>query len=340
MLGAVRESLKILYELARSPEARRLAAMNRDAADYIPWRAAVELFRSGMSDELASKNLGDFPDPRLAMLTARVLSDGGFGNVAGGRFRWADDVQERLDREPKPRTPEFIEGKKTLDRIIALLPRALATGERLPATHTDIKELRRLFASLMDNTGYDKLREWCILAGGLDKLPEGAVVVDVGAGIGSSTFALARLTRARIVSTDPSPENVEVMRLYFKARGLDERVTVLQASAEELPRALDEAGIGKADAALMIHILHWSKDPLAAVRGAGQAIKDDGFIVMMQATNESRTARAGFLLAYLLGSNLGLSRSELRKIIKMSGLEAARATVFPFDIYVLTKATG
>jgi FkbM family methyltransferase len=64
------------------------------------------------------------------------------------------------------------------------------------------------------------------------RLPEDPVFVDVGANIGTTTVvALRRHSFASGVAIEPSPDNVELLRLNVAANGLAERVVVLPVAA-------------------------------------------------------------------------------------------------------------
>ena len=67
-------------------------------------------------------------------------------------------------------------------------------------------------------------------------LPEGAVFVDVGANIGTTTvMALRRHPFAAGVAVEPSPDNFRLLRLNLAANGLHASVQAFQAAAGDRP---------------------------------------------------------------------------------------------------------
>jgi len=331
------EAVRLAYWFLSSRDARELLRASRDFRRYVPWRAARELFDAGVAEEFASRSLGDFPDPNLALLLAEVLDYAGYGRVSGGYFHWAEGARELVEHEPPISSRIIIEYKPVIDRILDLLPSALSAGRSGAAHLVNVPELRKLFAAFLDSSGYNLAREWLIRFAGLDKLPPEATVVDVGAGVGASTAVLLKLTRCRIVATEPYEENVESLKLYVKALKAENRVRVLQADAGDLPRVLEENGVGEADAVYLVNVLHWSTHPLAVLEGSAQVLKEGGIIALMQGTLDTPTAKIGNLLPYLLGSGLLPTSDELEKLFRRAQLKVLRKTKFPADMFVLTR---
>lgn len=81
----------------------------------------------------------------------------------------------------------------------------------------------------------DFQRAWDI-AGRLAPRPGATVFVDVGANVGTTTL-YAQRTGAfrRIVSVEPSPDNLDVLRLNVQANGLDDVVSVVAAACGAQP---------------------------------------------------------------------------------------------------------
>lgn len=65
--------------------------------------------------------------------------------------------------------------------------------------------------------------------------------VDVGGGAGVLGVELARQSQLNVTVVDCDPLNIELSRLYFEKTGMEQRVSFIQACAEELP--LDDNSI-------------------------------------------------------------------------------------------------
>ncbi|WP_433798917.1 methyltransferase domain-containing protein [Actinomycetospora sp. CA-084318] len=97
----------------------------------------------------------------------------------------------------------------------------------------------------------------------------GTVVVDVGAGTGKLSTALARSGR-RVVAVEPDPE----MRSVLVGRGLP-GVEVVDGAAERLP-----VDTGVASAVVYGQSWHWA-EPVAAAAEARRVLVDDGLLLLL-----------------------------------------------------------
>lgn len=68
-----------------------------------------------------------------------------------------------------------------------------------------------------------------------DGLPEGALVVDVGANIGNHTMFLACAAQADVVAVEPDPELVAALKESIEAAGVGDRVVVHEVAVGERP---------------------------------------------------------------------------------------------------------
>jgi FkbM family methyltransferase len=81
------------------------------------------------------------------------------------------------------------------------------------------------------------LERVCMILRDAGRLTEPAVIVDVGAHIGTTTIpALTRHGFARAVAVEPDPDNIRLLRVNVALNGLHERVRVIQAAVADTPR--------------------------------------------------------------------------------------------------------
>ena len=314
------EAVKFLLQAARRPEFRELVKAMKEFRKYVYWKTAKTLVESGVTEV----------EPRddISRLTAAVLSDGGFAVEVGGRYR----VEE--PGEPPRITTSFVaEFIPVVDRVLATLPEALATGRRRLLYAGGDKECKAVFAKFLDNSGYNLIREWAVKWGGFTRLPPGSVVVDVGAGMGLSTKALLSLTECEVVAVDPHPASLDVAESYASLLGVRGRARFVVGRGEELNRV-----VGEADAALLINVLHWCLDPRRVLSEVRRVLGERGFAVVMQGVYDSKPHRAGNLLTWLMGSSILPSRATLKEWFKDAGLRVKRYTRLPVDTFLLIPA--
>lgn len=103
-------------------------------------------------------------------------------------------------------------------------------------------------------------------------------VVDIGAGSGTGTFALARrFPHARLVAVDSSAEMLAHLRSAAADRGFDTRVSTLEADVDQ--RWPDVGAIDLAWAASSLHHLQHPDRVLADLR---QALEPGGLVVVVE----------------------------------------------------------
>jgi SAM-dependent methyltransferase len=100
----------------------------------------------------------------------------------------------------------------------------------------------------------------------------GPRVLDVGAGIGTFTVELTRLAE-NVVALEPDMEEAAVLRARFRD---DERVSVLQCTAAELPA--DEAPF---DAAICFNVLEHVRDDVDALRAVHARLRPCGHLLLV-----------------------------------------------------------
>ena len=110
------------------------------------------------------------------------------------------------------------------------------------------------------------------------KIPKGATVADVGAGVGYTSLRLARrVGREGVVyATDLQPEMLKMLASYAKEDGVENVKPVLcTATDPKLPA-------GKIDLILMVDVYHECSDPVATLKGLRTALKPGGRLVLVE----------------------------------------------------------
>jgi demethylmenaquinone methyltransferase / 2-methoxy-6-polyprenyl-1,4-benzoquinol methylase len=96
-------------------------------------------------------------------------------------------------------------------------------------------------------------------------------ILDVATGTAGVAIALARATNAEIVGVDLSEPMLEVGRRRVHDAGLDHRVRLQHARAEELP--FEDASF---DAVTFTYLLRYVADPAAALVEMGRVLRPSG----------------------------------------------------------------
>lgn len=112
------------------------------------------------------------------------------------------------------------------------------------------------------------------------------LVVDVGAGYGTFTLAVARLTRQQVLAIDIEPEVLELLAAKAEANGLDNVKTVLRDIVVEGFGLPEES----ADIVLLFNILH-CENPLELLRKARQALRPGGRVGVLHWRSDVPTPR-------------------------------------------------
>ncbi|VXC02065.1 Methyltransferase domain-containing protein [Microbacterium sp. 8M] len=123
----------------------------------------------------------------------------------------------------------------------------------------------------------------------LEAVPEGAAVVDIGAGTGKLTRAVRALGTV-VTAVDPDPQMLATLR--EKTPGTEAVV----GTAEALP-----LGDGSADAAVLGQAWHWV-DPAAASAEIGRVVRPGGVLGLIWNVRDERSDWVRRLTAIMHGS--------------------------------------
>jgi demethylmenaquinone methyltransferase/2-methoxy-6-polyprenyl-1,4-benzoquinol methylase len=98
-------------------------------------------------------------------------------------------------------------------------------------------------------------------------------VLDVATGTAGVAIAMARQSQARITGVDVSEDMLEIGRRRIASAGLDGRIELEAARAEELPFAE-----GTFDAISFTYVLRYVADPAATIGELARALKPGGVL--------------------------------------------------------------
>jgi SAM-dependent methyltransferase len=114
------------------------------------------------------------------------------------------------------------------------------------------------------------------LDGVVEKLHDGASVVDIGCGLGASTIILARaFEHSSFVGYDIDGPSIDAARAAAVDAGVERRTRFEAASAHDFP------GTGF-DLACMFDCLHDMGDPVGAARRVREALAEDGTLLLVE----------------------------------------------------------
>lgn len=110
----------------------------------------------------------------------------------------------------------------------------------------------------------------------LDVGPE-HTVLDVATGTGAVAIELARRTGCRVVGLDQSREMLEAGRRRVADAGLDDRIELVEGTAERLPFA--DASF---DGLTFTYLLRYVDDPAATIRELARVVRPGGTMAMLE----------------------------------------------------------
>ena len=114
------------------------------------------------------------------------------------------------------------------------------------------------------------------------RIPKGATVVDLGAGVGYFTWRLARAVGAdgRVIATDIQPEMLEMLAANMRNRGVGNVTTVLAKD--------DDPGLpsGNVDLVLMVDVYHELSRPRLNLERIRTALSTGGRLVLVEYRDE------------------------------------------------------
>ena len=264
-------------------------------------------------------------DRELARYVYEVL-------VGEGVARWRGDALELVEKPAPQRItlPEAADAVSAFSKIVE--SRLLDALEGRRKYFTD-RELTLAYARFLDNLGYNWFRKLALsllLPKELRRSPQ-AVFADVGAGMGLSTLALLELTRGTVIAVDPYEENLENVRDYAQLKRASHRLKVVRGYAEDFKLE------APADAVILCNMLHWCNSPQLALRNAAANVKSGGYLAIVQAVRDAKSAWTGIIPAYLLGApRLPPTRSELYRMVKEEGLRVEKSYSLPAEL-ILAK---
>lgn len=302
----------------------KIAKASKEFARYTAWKAAKVLDDEGILDDLNGKSLRELMY-KYHKDTLTLLLD------ALDEYIKVKEDKVKVVKRPSKNAPEVstkyvLELIPILDNVISTLPHCLRTGEKKFAWLT--REAKAMWLKFLEATGYKKLRDYIVRWSSLSKLPKDAVILDVGAGMGLSTEALLKHTKAKIIATDPDPDSIDFARDYIRVLGLDtSRVRFIICRGEDLAKYLDD----KVNATLMINILHWCDDPVVLLNNVREVTREK--VVMAQGIAEMHHKH--HLLTFLMGAKLLPTWRDLVTMIKSCGFIIERSVMFPEPILVL-----
>jgi SAM-dependent methyltransferase len=149
--------------------------------------------------------------------------------------------------------------------------------------------------------------------------------------MGLSTLALLELTRGTVIAVDPYEENLENVKDYAELKRAGHRLKVVRGYAEDFKLE------APADVVILCNMLHWCNSPQLAVRNTASNLKSGGYLAIVQAVRDAKSAWTGIIPAYLLGApRLPPTRSELYRLVKEEGLRVVKSYSLPAEL-ILAK---
>lgn len=136
---------------------------------------------------------------------------------------------------------------------------------------------------------------------------EGDLAIDVGCAMGYFTLPLARMVgdAGRVICVDLQERMLAGLRKRAGKRGLADRLDLRVCDADALP--LDDIA-GRADVALLIHMVHEAPDPARLFEQIARAMKPGGRVVF--AEPRGHVSRAAFDRSLGLARDAGLEDWE------------------------------
>jgi SAM-dependent methyltransferase len=254
-------------------------------------------------------------------------------------------------------SPVFLDGAfetiASCDTDHEAFARAFTTGEGIGwGDHDD-----RLYTGALRlfRPGYEAylVDSWLpALDGVVEKLRDGASVIDVGCGLGASTIILAKaFEHSSFVGYDIHGPSIQAARKAAAEAGVDRRTRFEVASAQDFP------GTGY-DLVTLFDCLHDMGDPVGAARRIHEALADDGTLLLVEpaageglADNLNPVSRLYYGLSTVIctpsslaqdvGLGLGAQAGpkRLEEVLHEAGFSHVRiATQTPFNLIIEARA--
>jgi demethylmenaquinone methyltransferase/2-methoxy-6-polyprenyl-1,4-benzoquinol methylase len=103
------------------------------------------------------------------------------------------------------------------------------------------------------------------------------LVLDVAAGTAAVSIELVRRYGCTVIGVDQSPEMLDSGRARIAAAGLSQRITLLEARAEQLP--FEDA---RFDALTFTYLLRYVEDPAVTLRELARVVRPGGRIASVE----------------------------------------------------------
>jgi SAM-dependent methyltransferase len=280
------------------------------------------------------------------------------GNQAAGGYVTYDPDDRSFELRPEQamvlaneESPFFLGGAfETVASCYAdhdAFMRAFTTGEGIAWGDHD----ERLFSGCLRlfRPGYEAqlVSTWLpALDGVVDKLTDGASVVDVGCGYGASTLIMARaFERSTFLGIDSHGPSITEARSAASSSGVERRAWFETASGAEIPG-------NDYDLATMFDCLHDMGDPVGVARSVRRSLADDGTLLLVEpaagddlAHNLNPVGRLFYGLSTVICTPSSLSQEvglglgaqagpqRLEEVLREAGFSRVRvAATTPFNI--------
>jgi FkbM family methyltransferase len=114
------------------------------------------------------------------------------------------------------------------------------------------------------------------------KIPKGATVADVGAGVGYTSIRLAKRVgpEGTVLATDVQPQMLKMLAQNARGAGI-KNIKPIRCTASDTK--LPENAV---DLVLMVDVYHESSDPEATLQGVHKALKPKGRLVLVEFREE------------------------------------------------------
>lgn len=113
-------------------------------------------------------------------------------------------------------------------------------------------------------------------------IPAGAVVADLGAGVGYYSLKIAEIVgpKGKVYATDLQPEMLRLLRTRAEKAGV--------RNIETLPGGIDSTNLpdGAMDIILLVDVYHEFSEPQKMLRSIARALKPDGRLILLEFREE------------------------------------------------------
>ena len=119
------------------------------------------------------------------------------------------------------------------------------------------------------------------------KIPQGATVVDLGAGVGYFTWRLAKAVgpSGKVIAVDIQEGMLDLLAANLKRRGID-NVEMVLAHPED-----PKLPVGQVDLLMLVDVYHELAHPESTMAHVRRSLKPDGRVVIIEYRKEDPTVR-------------------------------------------------